>query len=214
MPARRLARPWPWPLVAAGCGCAAGRRRHPDGGRDQSEALAGSLPPALDGRRRFTTERLRGHRAGDLSAAVRGDKALVYVPNTHVQHRHGDQPADAEGDRHRSGRRAAPARDPVLGPQDALRRQRRRQQPHADRPADRTVRAPDPGRGPLQPVLHARRARTRSWSPSACCGWTSATRTRCADPLAARCPMCSGVDHMDFSPTAATCSPAASSTAA
>jgi YVTN family beta-propeller protein len=38
--------------------------------------------PALDGRDRFRTDVYAGTAAGDLSAAVRGDPSLVYVPNS------------------------------------------------------------------------------------------------------------------------------------
>ena len=46
---------------------------------------------------------------------------------------------------------------PVLRPADAVRRQRPRQQPHADQPADRPPWRSDTGRGSVQPVLHPRR---------------------------------------------------------
>ena len=68
-----------------------------------------------------------------------------------------DQPATFRVDAGVHDRRAAAARRAVLGPQDAVRRQRPRQQPDADQPADRAARKADPGRGSVQPVLHARR---------------------------------------------------------
>ncbi len=77
--------------------------------------------------------------AGDLSPVVRGDPALVYVPNSL------SNTVDVISQRTLKivaafpGRRAAPARDAVLRPEDAVRRQRPRQQPHPDRPAHRHV---------------------------------------------------------------------------
>ena len=73
------------------------------------------------------------------------------------QHRRRDQPADVEDRRAVPGRGAAAARHALLRPADALRRQRPRQQPHADRPPYRQARPPDTGRGSVQPVLHSRR---------------------------------------------------------
>ena len=57
---------------------------------------------------RLRTERLRRTAAGDLSAAVRARPGARLRPQQPVQHRLGDQPAHAEGDRARS----RPARCP------------------------------------------------------------------------------------------------------
>ena len=95
-------------------------------------------------------------RRGPQSGRARRSGARVRAEQPE-QHRRRDQPADVEDRRAVPGRGPAAARHALLRPADALRRQRPRQQPHADRPPYRQARAPDTGRGSVQPLLHSQR---------------------------------------------------------
>jgi YVTN family beta-propeller protein len=65
-------------LLLAACGSAGSTRT----AVVTSPKLSRIPPPALDGQDRFRTDVYAGTSAGDLSPAVRGDPALVYVPNS------------------------------------------------------------------------------------------------------------------------------------
>ena len=152
--------------------------------------------------------------AGDLSPVVRNDPALVYVPNSLEQHGRRDQPAHVQDRRAVPRRRAAAARHAVLRPADAVRRQRPRQQPHADQPAYRSARD-GRSRSRTRTTCTSRpTAGSRSSSPSACSALDfrdpntmRAASTRC------RCPSAAASITWTSPPTAATRSPAASSPA-
>ena len=99
--------------------------------------------------------------AGKLSEAVRGALARVYVPEPAVERRLRHRPGDLQGRRPLPRRPQPAARRAVVGPEDALGRQQRREhdqgQPDADRSDDRQAGQGDRGRRPVQHVLHARR---------------------------------------------------------
>ena len=78
-------------------------------------------------------------------------------PEQSQQHGRRDRSAHLQDRRAFHRRSAPPARDPVVGPEDALRPERPGQQPDDDQPDDREARAHDPGRRSLQHVLHAQR---------------------------------------------------------
>ena len=135
----------------------------------------------------------------DARRAAARRSPLVYVPNSQSNTVDVIDQRTFRDRRALRRRRAAAARHAVVGPAHALRRQRPRQQPHADRPAHRpAARAPDPG------------GRSRTTSTSRPTGASRSSSPRLAaqldfrDPrtmrlahVAARCP-CRGVDHMDF----------------
>src|ERR1700756_4036990 len=75
--------------------------------------------------------------AGDISPAVAGDPERVYVP-------------DSGGGA--GGRADPPPRPPVLGPQVPVRRQRRLQLAHGDRPENGEAGRDGARRPPLQPL--------------------------------------------------------------
>ena len=124
--------------------------RHERGGRRRCAARdAATARPARCLRRRPARHAVPGRRARPV-AHLRAEQQ--------ERHRHGDRPGDVRGDRDLSGRARAAARGAVVGPAHAVGERRPRQQPHPDRPADRTVRAAGVRARPVQPLLHAERA--------------------------------------------------------
>ena len=107
-------------------------------------------------------------------------------------------PRTLQGRRPLRGRRAPAARHAVLGPEDAVRAQRRGQL--ASRRSTRERRSPAARSTSTTRTTCTSRptAASRSSSPSACTASTSATRTRSALHHSLTVP-CRGVDHMDFS---------------
>ena len=105
-------------------------------------------------------------------------------------------------DRFKVGHQPA-ARRAVVGPEDAVGHQQRRgphrRQPDADRPDDRQAGQGDPGRRPVQHVLHARRQvgdRRRRGAqaprlPRPAHDGAAVARSRCRE--------CAGINHADFS---------------
>ena len=124
-----------------------------------------------------------------LTGAARLARPLVYVPNSHSNTVDVIDPRTYKIVEHFRRRAAAPARRAGLEPEDALRHQRRRQQPDPDQPAHRQAGTADPGRRSLQPLLHPRRALRdrRCRAPRAAS--TSATRTRLRCTTRSRCPV-------------------------
>ena len=154
---------------------------------------------ALRGARRATP---RGNVYAD-DGAERPDRRralarpLVYVPNSESDTVDVIDPTTFRVVEHFAVGRAAPARRAGLGPEDALRRQRPRQQPDADRPANRQARrrpipVDDPYNMYFTPdgryaiVVAERLQRLDFRDPH-----TFGSSSRCAVP-------CRGVDHMDF----------------
>ena len=154
----------------------------------------GRIPPLLE-----RTDVYAAGRPGLLARRVRHDPARVYVPNSESNTVDVIDQRTRPDRRPLRGRRAAAARDAVVGPAHALGHQRPRQQPDADRPAHRAPGPSGPGARPLQPVLHGRRAardRRRRGPPRRSTSATPHTMRLTQDAVASRA--CAGVDHMDF----------------
>ena len=101
--------------------------------------------------------RLRPHRANRPEPGGGRGPDPRLRPQQREPHGRRDRPGHVQGHRPLRRRPGAPAHHPVVGPQDPLRRQQRGELPHADRPGDGQARPADPGRRPLQPLLHPRR---------------------------------------------------------
>ena len=102
--------------------------------------------------------RLRGGPPRDALAGGAGLPGTGLRAEQRKRHGERDRSPHLQGDRRIPGRGAAPARHPLLRPQDPLGRQRRRQQPDPDRPGNRQAGQAGPGDGSVQPLLHPRRA--------------------------------------------------------
>ena len=137
--------------VLAACGGSHGHPQHsgrtvPAGRTPATRAGVGTtaarpsrfrIPPLLDPRDVYAADR-----PGAVAAAARHDPARIYVPNSESNTVDVIDPRTYRIVGHFATRRPAPARDPLLRPQDAVGRQRRGKQPHA-----RSTRAPgSPGR--------------------------------------------------------------------
>ena len=193
-------------VLAPRAGGAAARRLRLDPSREdivehadlhvRARAVARGRPSS--GRHRGAVNVYSADAAGDLSPAVRGDPALVYVPNSL------SNTVDVISQRTLKVvaqfpvRRAATARDALVRPEDAVRRQRPRQQPHADRPAYGPARYPIPVEDPYNLYF----------TPDGRFAIVVAERLQrldFRDPNTMRLvhslpvPECRGVDHMDFS---------------
>ena len=193
------------------------RQRDPPRGRSRA------------GRHRVRAERARPHRrAGTRASRVsrngfryaegqrlrlrRGEHARTgrpHRPATHLRaeqrerERGRDRPAYLPGRRALRGRRPPAARHACLRPEDALRHQRPRQQPDADRSADGQAGQADSGGRPLQHVLHSRRALRDRRRRAAAAGSTSGTRTASGSSTRSRFPV-PGSTTWTSRPTAAT----------
>ena len=184
---------------------AAGNRLLVAGGRDAHAGVhrelleLAQLRPARRGGNGVCRDRrrLRGDPRGAPGAAgPRRSRARVRA-ELEVRHGGRHRSAHGEGRRPLRGRRTAPAREPVLGPADAVGHQRHREQPHPDRPAHRPPRPPGPRPRSLQPVLHRGwAARHRRRGGASCAGLPRAAHDAARQSL--RMPTCAGVDHMDF----------------
>ena len=121
-----------------------------------SELVAGG--PNAHPRGRSRRERLCG-RSGERAHRCRAQGARPRLrPEQPVGNARRHRSALVQGDRPLPRRLASPARDAVLRPAHALRRQRPLEQPHADQSGDRTARGrADPGHRSVQPLLHAER---------------------------------------------------------
>ena len=110
------------------------------------------MPPVLD-----PDGRVRRRPAEQALAGRQG----LPVPGLRAQHRvqHGlrHRPEDVRGHRDDPRRPPAPARRPLLGPEDPVGQQRPRQHPHAHRPEDRQGGQAGRRPRPVQPLLHAQR---------------------------------------------------------
>ena len=114
-----------------------------DGGRAQARRCAQRLCRRPSGK----PDGRRAHRA---AAGLRAELA--------VEHGGRDRSALVQGRRPLRGRRAPAACRPRLRPEAPLRHERHGQHAHPARSADGQADADDPGRRPVQHVLHARRA--------------------------------------------------------
>ena len=183
-------------LVAGGRGAAAPSARS----RDARSRRDGRRARHAAARRTLSaSERLRARRREQAAPAPRAARSrCVYVPNSQSNTVDVIDPHTYRVVDHFAVGGAAAARRAGLGPEDALRHERHRQQPHADRPADGQARARR-SRSTTRTTCTSRpTAATRSSSPSACTGSTSATRTPSGSHHSLDVP-CAGVDHMDFS---------------
>ena len=113
----------------------------------RSRTTAREVPALLDATNVYAADG-----ANELRGAARFALSRLYVPNSQVELGRRHRPEDVPGRRPLRGRRPAAARRPVLRPEDALRHERHREQPHPDRPADGKARA----------------ARSRSTTPTTC----------------------------------------------
>ena len=96
--------------------------------------------------------------ANALTGAARSARPLIYVPNSQSGTVDEIDPRTYRIVRHFAVGLLPQHVVPGLGPAHALRHQRHRQQPDADRPAHRQAEErSDPGGRPLQPLLHAQR---------------------------------------------------------
>ena len=155
------------------------------------------LVPASPTPAAATTNVYAHDRANALSPEAAPRPTTRVRPEQPVEHRQRDRPGHLQGDRPVPGRRAATTRHPVVGREDALRRQRPREQPHPDRSAYRKApRSRHPGHRSLQPLLHTQRSLRDRCRRSA----ATARFPQCADDAARherRYP-CRGADHMDY----------------
>ena len=148
--------------------------------------------------------------ANRLTGAARFARQLVYVPNSQSDTVDVIDPHTFRIVEHFAVGGAAPARRAGLGPPPALRHERHRQQPDADRPAHRQARRRrSPSTTPTTCTSPQTDA-TRSSSPSACTGSTSETRTHSGSTTRSPCPAPESTTWTS-PPTGATCSRAASS---
>ena len=173
-------------------GCAAtsacGRGGRPDrrGGR-LTRRHGGTRSHASDQRLR---PRRRQHADGRRAAGAPADLRA----QLREQHRGCDQPGHAAGDPAVRGWPGAPARGAVVGSQAAVRDQRSEQHADADQPGDGPPRPADPGRGSVQPLLHARRQPGDRGRRAARPARLPKPAHVPADPLAA-CAVCGGRSH-------------------
>ena len=160
-------------------------RRRPRAGRHGRGARASSSrrstpsdgAPAARGDAARTSTRTTAPNMLDRRRARRAAARLR--AEQRERHRRRDRPAHAiRVVEHFAVGAPAAARRAGVGPEDALRHERRRQQPDADRPAHRQARR-GRSRSTTRTTCTSRpTAATRSSSPSGCTGSTSATRTR------------------------------------
>ena len=167
--------------------------------------------------KRVRSERARGPQnvyahdaAGDLSPTVREDPALVYVPNSLSNTVDEISQRTFKIVRELEGRRATATRHALIQPEDAVGGQRRRQLAHADQSPERPSGKTDPGRGPLQHVLHAGRPlRDRRRRAAASARLSKSPHDALVHSLAV--PECSGSTTWTSRPTVGSPTPAASS---
>ena len=153
-------------LAAAALGDADPARRRPRHERHRARRSASSAPSvaarhrvARGARRRddrgATSTRYDG--ANMLTGAARLARPLVYVPNSQSDTVDVIDPRTYRIVEHFAVGALPQHVVPAWDLRDALRHERHRQQPDADRSADGQAGRADPGRRPLQHVLHARR---------------------------------------------------------
>ena len=119
------------------------------------------MPPVLDPKDVYAADR-----PDKLSPVVKDFPSRVYVPNSESEHRLRHRPEDVQDHRDHPRRPPAPARRPVLGPEDPLGQQQPRPHPHPHRPEDRQGGQGGRGPRPLQPLLHTpRQVRRRHGLP-------------------------------------------------